>query len=365
MLAANTDEVAGRGTTASARELSQSIGCPYPVIGIDQNTVQLLDLFQRSFLDLWLPLPVPSSFLVDRHGRVAVIYKGPVHPEALIHDLELLDADAETLRKAATPLTGRWTGSPPSIGVSDFVRQLLDRNQLSNAEKFVSRYLTSERNAPNATLSSMITALRTSALLVSNRGKYTEAMASLKEALQLTPQNLEIQSLLAEVEAKANIAGQAVTEKAQRELAALQAKVEAAPTSGAAHLALADAYRANGNYSKAIEGYKNTLRNDPKLFVAAGKLAWIFGSHPSPEIREPKAALELTSRLMKLNGGGDPSILDLRGIALAANGDFVAAAENARAALDKIKEETPYKKAIALRLSLYEAGKPYLEGAAK
>ena len=50
-----------------------------------------LDLFQRAMLDRWRPMPVPTSFLLDQHGRVAVIYKGHIKLERLLNDVALLD----------------------------------------------------------------------------------------------------------------------------------------------------------------------------------------------------------------------------------------------------------------------------------
>ena len=362
VLAANTDELAGHGTTAAAKGILDGFGFPYPSMGVDNGTIQRLDFFQRSFLDRWLPLPVPSSFLVDREGRVAVIYKGPVSAEALIRDLALLDADRETMRKAATPFRGRWAGHPPSIGVSRFVGQLLDHNQLDDAKKFIFRYLASERRAPSASVSPMVGALRYSALFAMLSRDYEAAIVALEEALAIVPEDAEFQGLLAE--AKAQIAKQKAG-KAQSPLANLLAQVESNPKSGKAHLDLANAYRDLKDYPNALASYKNALRNDPKLFVAAGRLAWILATHPSPEIQEPKAALALSERLMKVTGGKDPNILDLRGVALAASGDFASAAESARAAIHVIEGDTPYKRAITLRLNLYEEGKPYLEGGVK
>ena len=65
---------------------------------------------------------------------------------------------------------------------------------------------------------------------------------------------------------------------------------------------------------------------------------------------------------MSLGGGRqDANILDLHGIALAANENYSAAAKRAQEALDSLKEESPYKQAIRLRLSLYQEGKAYYE----
>ena len=46
---------------------------------------------------------MPSSFLIDEFGEVAVIYKGKVSVDQILSDLKLLDVNAEQRRALALP----------------------------------------------------------------------------------------------------------------------------------------------------------------------------------------------------------------------------------------------------------------------
>ena len=58
------------------------------------------------------PLPVPSSFLIDRQGRLDVIYKGPVDVETLIADARPFAGDELAYAQRAAALPGRAIDHP-------------------------------------------------------------------------------------------------------------------------------------------------------------------------------------------------------------------------------------------------------------
>jgi tetratricopeptide (TPR) repeat protein len=55
-----------------------------------------------------VPLPVPSSFLVDPGGRLQVIYRGRVRPQTVLQDLALIPLKPQARRMAALPFAGRF-----------------------------------------------------------------------------------------------------------------------------------------------------------------------------------------------------------------------------------------------------------------
>ena len=61
--------------TVAARRALAKLKFPFDADNTTSQTVRNLDLFQRSLLDRWLPMTIPGSFLLDRFGRVAVVYK--------------------------------------------------------------------------------------------------------------------------------------------------------------------------------------------------------------------------------------------------------------------------------------------------
>ena len=321
VLALNTDKLDESGDPARAAAILKELAFPFNTTTVNADTIQILDLFQRSFLDRWQPLPVPTSFLVDANGRVAVIYKGPVHAGEVFRDLSLLNANPTELREAASPLKGRWALPPSPDSTSAFTSQLLDHVKIDWTETYLERYLKLESESDQPSKRALATA--------------SKALATLKD-LRPKPTASDI-------------------------LAKARKAVEENPEDGAAHMQLADALRGVGEFAQAIEEYKKALRFSPGLHLAAGKLCWILAAHPEPEIQSPAEALALAKRLYQLTGGEDPNYLDLLGMAQAANKDFKSAAASARAALALVPKDSPFEKAISGRLSLYESGKPFVD----
>lgn len=357
ILALNVDAVSAIHTETETQKFLADHAVPFLSHTSNAKTLQRLDLFQRSFLDRWLPLPVPCSFLLDHHGRAAVIYKGPVTASQLLNDIELLGENSQTLRKAATPFSGRWAEEAPLIGPTNYVKQLLDHEEIEDLETYYQRYLDLEFQLPNPATTPMIEAQKTLASIALSRKEFHAAIDYLTEALALAPQAPELLTLLQKAQRQA---------QAQKNLEDQIAAVKKNPQIGAAHLALGDAYRDLGNHQEAVTSYKNALRNDPQLLVAAGKLAWILATHPNPKIRNPTSALGLANRLASLQTTPNPNFLDLQGIALAANGDFPAAIKKAQSALELLPTDSAYEKAVLYRFNLYRQEKAYYEsGSAK
>ncbi|MGJ8655728.1 MAG: ASPIC/UnbV domain-containing protein [Akkermansiaceae bacterium] len=353
VVALNVDSITDPDSI-DAEKFLKNIKFPYVSHSTNEDTLQRLDLFQRSFLDRWIPIPVPCSFLLDKKGRVAVIYKGTVSSETILADIALLGAQPEILRNAATPFSGLWASSSPFVGPKSYITQLLDHKKIDDVERYYQRYLTLERTNPNPPTAPMVEALKVLSTIASQRKDFNNSVAYLKESVALVPQAPDLRALLKQEQDKAEKAlGQSVE--------GLLAKVTADPKNGKAHLALADAYRNSGEPVKAVESYKNALRTDPDIFVAAGKLAWLLATHPDPQVRHPKMALGIANKLMSMSNGKDPNYFDLKAIALAANGDYPAAIENANSALKLLQEDSPYKRGINSRLLLYQQGKPYYE----
>jgi peroxiredoxin len=73
-----------------------------------EATVRLLERGPGLFLNRNAPLPIPSSFLFDKDGKIAVIYTGPVTAKQLLNDLKLLNATPGDLLQATVPFPGRW-----------------------------------------------------------------------------------------------------------------------------------------------------------------------------------------------------------------------------------------------------------------
>ncbi len=172
---------------------------PFPTPHAAPATLRGLDLFQRSALDRWMPLPVPTSFLLDREGKVAAIYKGRVSPGQLVADMKLLDAPPEAWRKAALPFPGVFLNPPPQPAPGRFASQLIDADQPADALRYLSDY--AARHKVGEDVTSAIAALRAAlpdpgaellarADALRDKGDAPAAVAAYKETLRQSPKTI-------------------------------------------------------------------------------------------------------------------------------------------------------------------------------
>ncbi|MFN7286903.1 MAG: tetratricopeptide repeat protein, partial [Verrucomicrobiota bacterium] len=101
----------------------------------------VLDVFQRSFFSLRLPLPVPSAFLVDRHGRLAVIYRGPAEVSQIVKDGKLLEAPPEQWLAAAVPLGGHWESAGVVADPAGAARAFLREGFVPEGTRYLEGFL--------------------------------------------------------------------------------------------------------------------------------------------------------------------------------------------------------------------------------
>ena len=220
--------------------------------------IRALDLFQKSILDRWVDLPVPSSFLIDENNNVAVIYKGRVPLEQLLNDSRILSAPKDSWRVSAVPFPGHFISKLPEPDPTRVSSQFLDANEPNNALSYLEQFNKKYPNSPDVI----------------------------------------------------------------RMIGILRGGLNGRDNTGLALLERANSLRDSGDRRAAIETYKETLRRFPKIIEAAENLAWILAADKDPSIRKPKEAKALAGRLCMMTGDKDPSYLDLLSVAQAADKDF-------------------------------------------
>ena len=110
IVALNTDPVTEDGAKPDigpAKRLVKKQQFPFQVGAVDANTVRLLTVVHNSAISRERPLPLPSSFLVDGQGKVAVIYKGPIGVDQLSKDVAMLGKTLEKAREQAFPFPAK------------------------------------------------------------------------------------------------------------------------------------------------------------------------------------------------------------------------------------------------------------------
>jgi Flp pilus assembly protein TadD len=116
--------------------------------------------------------------------------------------------------------------------------------------------------------------------------------------------------------------------------------------------------QAQGRLADAVARYRRAVEVNPEHATAHTNLAAILGASGDAALRAPAEALRHAEKAAALTGRGDAAVLDVLGIACAANGQFERARESAAAALRLARDSgnEALAQQIAQRLALYEKG---------
>lgn len=387
----STDHLSPNPHQASTLAALAKTGSTFPNKAISAASLGSIDDLQKSVLDRWIPLPVPSTLIVSQSGELVAIYKGPVSTQQLIRDIPLALAPAEVRRAAAIPFAGQWVGAPTPADPLRTASMMLDHDRFDSAIDYLKHCasvfepMATDDNGRRQLgdiyyMLGLLTGI--------NNDKTQAAIDALTLARDLIPSDLRIrlelgrkllaqgkpQDALVEFTAATQINPSDVS--LRLDLALLHFRlgqypqsqkifkgiVAAYPKNSVAQYHLANAEVRVGNLPAAIDGYRKTLSANPQLIDAANNLAWILASHPDEKLRSADEAVALTQRLCQITKEKQPQFLDTYSVALANAGKFPQAIE---AANKSIALYPPENKAttdpIRARIKLYEAGQPYRE----
>ena len=389
ILTLGLDGLEERGDRQVAKDLLERLSFPFASAWATERLVMNFDLFQRAVLDRWRPLPVPSSFLIDQHGQVAVIYKGPVAADQVIADLELLDLSPHALRKRAVPFPGRWITDPGPADPLRVCSQFIDHTDIQAGISYLERYAASfapsesgevehrrlgdiyyvlgvllgEQNHADESLEALRQAAthspddfrirRDLASELIRRQQHNEAAEQLEQALGIRPHDLGLRRLLGMLRFRQREFDDAI------EL--FSEVLESQPTDTASRWNLANSYRASGDYRSAVAQYREILRQQPRNPLAANNLAWILSTHRQPALRNGAEAVSIAEQLIKTMKGQDPNAWDTLAAAYAEVGRFADAVAAVEKAIQLATEEEELAAAAAMknRLRGYQSMRPH------
>jgi peroxiredoxin len=144
------------------------------------EAIEALDGLQRSVLDRKRRMPVPTSFLVDRERKIAVIYKGPVDVATLLADVARLGARPEERHLRAAAFPGKWLSETPEPDLGALEFAYVERG-LEAASADVSKRRIVSKSRSRAGLVNDMGKVR------AQQGKLDEALANFAEAVQIEP----------------------------------------------------------------------------------------------------------------------------------------------------------------------------------
>lgn len=319
-----------------ASKILNKINWPFSLGNASAQTVLNLDLFHRAILDLWTSIPVPSSFLIDENGEVAVIYKGPVDPDRIIQDMDLLSLHSLDLREKATPFNGRWVSTPKAASPLWINSQFVAHDQVHEGIKYLSKFIEIKRQNKTLSPKFLSNLYYSVGSLQAGEGLISEAEISFRKAIHITQRDhriyLKLGQLLSENQdgsiEKLNEGIGFILKANQLNPKNTQIK----SSYSKAMIQKADLLLKKGETALVIKTYKDLMRAVPSSTEAAEKLAWILLTTKDDNYRNTEDAYGIALHLCNLTNYRNPTYLDLLSVAEAYLGRFESALKHAQRA---------------------------------
>ena len=389
ILALSTDAITEDGSKpdiTAAKALVAKNGYPFEIGAIDANVVRLLTVLHNAAIPRERPLPLPSSFLIDKNGKVAVIYKGPVTVAQLLADVELIDSAPHVINAAVFPFPGKTGLDLFKLTPLDFAQAYQQGGYIGDARAYVEERIDSMRGAAAGGKPSkaLIQAEYFLGTLAQSESNWEAAASAYQKVLELSPDGVAIHVPLAvalwqagrkdEARNHFSIAAAATAENASMGLTLakgwlqvdqpaeaiplLEQAQKAISNSSEIPLLLATAMAEAGRSADSVSLLENCLSASPQSHDIANHLAWIYATDPDAKVRNASKALEMAQKLAKQSSSANPRILDTLAAAYANTGDFAEAERIARQARDIALAngiDTLVEK-LSARIAVYQSG---------
>ncbi|QDT69230.1 Thiol-disulfide oxidoreductase ResA [Planctomycetes bacterium MalM25] len=301
---------------AAPRELLERLGFKHPAGMASPQTVELLQLVNNLiYLHDHRPLPVPTSFLLDGEGRLAAVYKGPVSLERLSRDVEAIGLGSEQRMGRSLPFAGRWIGGQGPHRLRKLAATMWDAGYGAEAVALADRLEDPGYQKLRGQLH-----LDNASHLKEDEQRLPEALAQLRAAIRLDPQNADALMELGVAAAQQGDVPQAI-ELLERSVR------HADPPSAAAHFNLGKALRLAGRPAEAKRQLELSLEADPKQSPAHETLG-----HLAVGERDFKSAATSFAAAWKLDSTNKNHLTNLVA-ALMQTGEATKATEALEAAL--------------------------------
>ncbi|MDH3628135.1 MAG: tetratricopeptide repeat protein [Acidobacteriota bacterium] len=387
-------------TLDDARGRVAELRLPFVSAEADSNLLDRLAELERLQFARVRELAVPTSYLFDERGRLAVIYRGKVEAETLIADLDLLSIEGAELLPRALPYPGRSLN--PYLPVEVFLPGMAESRIASDPEAAIAllestiAYQTGRRtsgrlNEPQTRrLNEELAHNRvTLGRALASAGRAREAVESYQAALRIDPRQADAMNGLGGMLSAAGRYDQALgmyrraheirpddpalrtnlgiaemyAGDIDRAVQLFSRLVEETPLSAEAHFNLGVASRQSGRSRDARTHLIRSVELDGDGVGALTELAWLLATERDPALRDGARAVQLAARARELAGGLDATILDTLAAAHAEAGQFEEARSLAAEALELARrEQNPaLARFIGQRLRGYEQDTPFRE----
>ncbi|MCA9189309.1 MAG: ASPIC/UnbV domain-containing protein [Planctomycetales bacterium] len=349
---------------------------------IDQTLGTLQSDYRRA-------LSVPTSILLDRHGQVAVVYRGRVSTDRLLQDVQLLGSPMQVVREAAT-LQGTWLYPPLRVHPQLMAAELKNAGRVDVALAYVehilklaSLELDDDYQQPHETLGELAFAAGSMLLekrmmqqaVVANQiatsylprdfrpwansaaakidmQQWEAAVGDLNRAIELAPERAHLYTNRSICWGRLG--------KTQAAVDDLRKALELDSHDQRALENLPGLLLVSGEEKEAIEAYRQLLRAEPQSREALGALSWLLSTSVDESLRDGPAALQMAKRWVD-QAPQDMKAHNALAAALAETGDFGGAGRAITRALE-LAADAGNQAAVRVfldRKERYGRGEPY------
>lgn len=378
-----------------ALEKARGIAYPLPVGFSQPEAIELLNALQKNFIGRQADLPLPSSFLIDADGRLAVIYKGPVSPGQIATDARLLGAGADAIVAGAVPFPGNWLEIPHASEPRSVAVSLVENGLRDEAARYLLQIIPlyqqpvpgADKDAEETRLTELAECHTFLGAILFDQEQFEQAANHYQTALAVMPgrrkARQELVRTLTQLGRKKEAVSQLLVLLESRrdpdtliELARLYKGEEVAqPDEAIARFEealkakespdvrneLANLLRDQGKKAQAAANYRAVLKDRPNSPVPANNLAWILATDPDPAIRNGEDAIRFAKFACAATNNRVPQFHGTLAAAYAEIADFKSAVIAIQRAIELAKEykETDLARRLEEKLRLYQSGQPF------
>jgi tetratricopeptide (TPR) repeat protein len=174
--------------TAAAEQVVRRIAFPFAAGVASQELMNKLEVLVYAMCVTQKPIPIPTSLLIDRKGRLAVVYRGEVSMEQLLSDIRLLDTDEDQLRTAALPFPGREHDVSNLLNLAMVASRFAEDGFVEDAASYLSAYEQQiAKGKERAGHPLHYKAHYNLAVAFSERGNFDKAVSHYERATKLNP----------------------------------------------------------------------------------------------------------------------------------------------------------------------------------
>ena len=344
-----------RSDPAAAKQFLEELKFPFTAGRATEKFVRTVQQFHDRLVAYHRPLPVPSSFLVDSEGRLAVIYKGQVTAKQVIQDVAQLGGSRQDRVVRAALVPGRVVQDPRVQSVAQnaevATRYQFAMDMLKAGQTQVSARELQEVIKINPDLAEAHAQLGN---LLAGVGDIGQARSHYNDVLRIEPENADVIGNLGTLYAR-----EGKIDLAKQEF---ERALSIDPTNVASLNNLGRIHSMRNEPAAIMEHYRRALQKNPLLEQTAGSLSWILATSRDDALRDGPEAVKWAKQALQVAGGDDPRRLDQLAAAYAEANRFEEAVATSQQALQLARAKSEHEqlaREIAARLDLYRQGRPF------